>query len=196
MMDGQTDVCMLLMRLRLEAPPRPRDQQHKAHRRLTALQWRADVVGGALPVPIRWPISLVRYSTYISLVCSLIAQSTNRNEKRHSILIIMFLSPPSVVAHVTTRHLIPAFPGSGTIPTIVPATCGGVGSVHAVHVRGHIVSGHRCDGVPSGRSADRAREIRIRSVIPDVVPTLISRREIHAQNPELSSDDSAVSSTH
>lgn len=156
-MDGQTDVCMLLMRLPLEAPPRPRDQQHKAHRRLTALQWRADVVGGALPVPIRWPISLVRYSTYISLVCSLIAQSTNRNEKRHSILIIMFLSPPCGRPCYATFE-VPAFPGSGTIPTIVPATCGGVGSVHAVHVRGHIVSGHRIDGVPSGRSADRSRD--------------------------------------
>jgi len=144
MMDGQTDVCMLLMRLPLEAPPRPRDQQHKAHRRLTALLWRADVVGGALPVPIRWPMSLVRYSTYISLVCSLIAQSTNRKEKRHSICSLV----------------------CGRVP--FPATC---------PCPDQTVPAARCRD--QGRDGPRGRSRSAREIRSD--PTLISRREIHAQ---------------
>jgi hypothetical protein len=151
-MDGQTDVCMLLMRLPLEAPPRPRDQQHKAQRRLTALQWRADVVlGGALP--IRWPMSLVRYSTYISLVCSLIAQSTNRKGKRHSILIV-FLS-------LWSRTL------SGNLSESHRAPCPEDRTVRA-WVR----------GTSRGSRIEVALAPLARYVSD---PTLISRREIHAQ---------------
>jgi len=155
-MDGQTDVCMLLMRLPLEAPPRPRDQQHKAQRRLTALQWRADVVlGGALP--IRWPMSLVRYSTYISLVCSLIAQSKPEREKTFDIDRVL----DYVVAYPFRQNLWRVCGESHRRP-----------DSGAPRPRG--VVSHR-DG-PTVASPS-AREI------PRSDPTLISRREIHAQKP-------------